>query len=219
LVGHTETLRDRRRELSDDDLDTCIAAIDRQAQRLTALVEDLLAAAMADAGQTALAPEAVDVPAAVHDALTDVRFDRGHEVMVSIPDAVAPAAADASALRRVLVNLISNAARYSPARSRIDIRVDDHGGEIAVSVQDRGRGIDPGEVSQLFTKFRRGPNATPASCGIGLYVVQQLVDAMGGRITVDSQPGAGSRFTVLLPVAAPVVAAPPAFDVEVGSAA
>jgi two-component system sensor histidine kinase KdpD len=198
LVGYASTLRDRRTELSDDELAQCTAAIERQAQRVARLVDDLLVASTVEAGGRPPARESVDVAAVIRDALDDVPPTR-HEVYVHIADGLSPAAADAGHLQRVVVNLLSNAMRYSRAGSRIDVSAEPDGDGVRVEVADRGRGIDPAQVQRLFGRFERGLRPDRAGCGIGLYVVRQLTEAMDGRITVDTTPGGGSTFAVTLP--------------------
>jgi signal transduction histidine kinase len=125
-----------------------------------------------------------------------------------VPEAVALELADSRAgaavgdrhrVQQVLVNLIDNAAKY--ASGRIEVYAERSNGLVRVSVADHGPGIPPAEQERIFEKFYRGdPQLThaPSGTGLGLYVCRELVERMGGRIAVRSEPGRGSTFSVEL---------------------
>jgi signal transduction histidine kinase len=102
----------------------------------------------------------------------------------------------------VLLNLIGNAVRYSPPGTEIRVRASRSGGRLRLVVEDRGMGIDQGELLHIFERFRRGSNTeNVAGLGIGLYVSARIVRAHGGRIWAESGgPGQGSRFIFELPL-------------------
>ena len=111
-------------------------------------------------------------------------------------------------------NLLTNAVKYSPQRTTVTVSAWKDAGQIRVAVRDQGIGIDQKEVKQIFQKFYRTKKAEEsgeAGTGIGLSIVQQIVEQHGGEIEVTSQPGAGSCFTLTLPAAPP----PPAPLLEV----
>jgi signal transduction histidine kinase len=123
-------------------------------------------------------------------------------VEVSIP-AVGPVTvrADPRRLERVLVNLLSNALKYA-AGSRVRIEVVAEGEWVDVCVADDGPGIHPDDLPRLFRRFERGRGTEGKDgLGLGLYGARRIVEAHGGRIEVESAPGAGSRFRVRLPAA------------------
>jgi signal transduction histidine kinase len=102
----------------------------------------------------------------------------------------------------VVVNLLDNAVKYSPGGGRVDVRAAERDGSVAIEVADEGLGIPEEAQGRIFEKFvrldpemRRGVGGS----GLGLYISQELVERMGGRLRVDSQPGAGSTFTIQLP--------------------
>jgi two-component system phosphate regulon sensor histidine kinase PhoR len=106
----------------------------------------------------------------------------------------------------VLVNLVANAVKYSPAGGRIEVEVKPEDGHVAVVVRDEGLGIAPSEQSLIFEKFYRADAnmiGGVSGSGLGLYISRELVHRMGGTISVESEPGEGSTFVVTLP-AAPV---------------
>ena len=104
-------------------------------------------------------------------------------------------------MAQVLHNLVSNALKYSPVGSRVDVEVRQEGDEVLLSVVDRGIGISSEEMRHLFAPFRRSGRAreTAPGVGLGLSVSRRIVEAHGGRIEVDSRPGVGSTFRVRLP--------------------
>jgi signal transduction histidine kinase len=99
----------------------------------------------------------------------------------------------------VLVNLIGNAVRYSPAGSTVWVRCGREGEGACVIVADQGKGIAPEDQARIFDKFARVDPSEPGGSGLGLYISRRLARAMGGDIVVDSAPGEGARFVLTLP--------------------
>jgi signal transduction histidine kinase len=123
---------------------------------------------------------------------------------VSFEDQAGDAAlsADPEALRHMIENLLDNAIRYTPAGGRINLRLENDAGWIRLIVSDTGIGIGQEDLPRIFEDFYRARNArarTPEGTGLGLSIVKQIVDAHGGRVEVESRPGAGSTFTVHFP--------------------
>ena len=132
----------------------------------------------------------------IDDARLEVEFD--------IPDTLPPVLGDEAALRRVFQNLIGNAIKYGASGRWVGIKARPAGREIVVSVADRGIGIPAAEHTRIFEPFYRAPNVVDAQiqgAGLGLSLVQRIVEAHGGRITVRSAEGSGSEFSVHLPAA------------------
>jgi signal transduction histidine kinase len=102
-------------------------------------------------------------------------------------------------LGQVLENLIGNALKHGAEAGEVVVRVDQREGEVLVSVQDSGPGIDSEDVPHLFDRFYRA-NTRSSGLGLGLYISRILVEAHGGRIWVESRPGQGSTFTIALPL-------------------
>jgi signal transduction histidine kinase len=110
-------------------------------------------------------------------------------------------------------NLLTNAVKYSPQRTEVTVTARGEQGQVRIAVQDQGIGMDQKEVKQIFHKFYRTKKAEEsgeAGTGIGLSIVQQIVEQHGGQIAVTSQPGEGSCFTLVLPAAIPAPAPSPA---------
>jgi signal transduction histidine kinase len=121
---------------------------------------------------------------------------------VEIPANLPPVLVDPDLLERILLNLLSNAMKYSPAESPIRLEAWRKEGEIEISVIDRGEGIAPEDQSCIFDRFCRPKGARrPDSVGLGLYITRKLVEAHGGRIRVNSTLGKGSTFSFTLPLA------------------
>lgn len=181
-----------------------------EVERLSGLTEELLALARLDAGEGAQAPPA---PALVADVVTEavarvapearrLEIALVSEVTPRIEVDVVP-----GALAMVIENLLSNALKFSPPHGQVTIRTLVAGSEALLSVSDSGPGIPPDEIPRLFERFFRGrASQTPGApgSGLGLAICRAVVEARGGRITVDSRPDAGATFTVHLPLAAPV---------------
>jgi signal transduction histidine kinase len=180
----------------------------QEGRRLTEMVEQILEFAGIHSGQRAL----VLRPVNVRSMLEDVVQASGSLLEVSdvtveydVADNVPPVLGDEPALRRVFQNLLSNAVKYGTAGRWIGFTVRTAGREVHTTVADRGIGIDPQEQSRIFDPFYRAPAVVAAQiqgAGLGLSLVRRIVEAHGGRITVQSAPGAGSAFTVVLPAAA-----------------
>jgi signal transduction histidine kinase len=124
------------------------------------------------------------------------------QVRIDAPplDEALEAQGDFRRILQILVNLISNAVRYSPAGSNIWIRTEQENDVAAIIVADQGKGIAPEDQERIFDKFERVDPSEPGGSGLGLYISRQLARAMGGDITVDSAPGQGARFVLTLPV-------------------
>ena len=183
--------------------------IERNAERLQDLVEDLLDLSRIESRQYNLRPELLDLGPALAHALLGLR-ERAEKKGIALkseasPD-VPPARADRRALEQVLANLIDNAIKYCGQGATVVARAAVHGDDIEVAVVDDGPGIEPNHLPRLFERFYRvdaGRGRDSGGTGLGLSIVKHLVEAMGGRVTVASVPGRGSTFSFTLPRAAP----------------
>ena len=191
-----------------------------EGRRLGELVSRVLVFAGIRSGQPAYRPRPVDIAALAGEVMHDSEWllgERGFVVETEIAPDIPPVLADPAALRQVLVNLVDNAVKFSGKERWLRVRVSrvptQGRQEVSVEVSDRGRGIRRAELGKVFTPFFRGAETggVPGS-GLGLAVVKHIVEALDGRITVSSEPGAGTAFDVRLPVApkgAPVAASEP----------
>jgi signal transduction histidine kinase len=160
---------------------------------------------------------------AVSAAIDTVRpefVDRNQELTVNLPIERAVVRGDFDQIDRVLVNLLSNASKYTPDGGRIDVAVAfTPGDEVQVVVADTGIGIPPDEVPHLFTRFFRASTARANSIsgnGLGLAIVKSIVERHGGEVSVESELEAGSRFAITLPLVSRVEAPVPNETESVG---
>ncbi len=180
--------------------------LERETGRLQRLVEDLLDFGRMESGRKQYSMEPHDALALTRAAVAEFREDSlasGFEVEMHLDSRAATVKADEEALRRALRNLLENAVKYSPACRTVWVEGAVNGGHVAISVRDEGMGIDPREQREVFQKFVRGSAAKKAGIkgtGIGLSMVRQIVDALGGELRLESALGAGSTFTVVLPL-------------------
>jgi signal transduction histidine kinase len=198
IKGYAELLHMRA---ADEDTRRYLGVIGHQAQHLASLAADTLTMSRLDSGSLPLSFE----PLRVAEIAERVAVARGERVRLQVAPECAGAetVGDAGRLEQVLQNLVDNALKYSPAAAPVDLRLSRQDGALHVAVRDEGSGIAPDEVALLFQKFSRLPSARRdgiAGTGLGLFICKAIVDGHGGRIWVESAPGRGSTFHVLLPV-------------------
>lgn len=146
--------------------------------------------------------DAVDVARRAADAIAAEAGAAGVQVSVRIAPGVPALRADETRLHQCLLNLLGNAVKYNRAGGRVEIDVSATGAEVALAVRDDGPGLSRDEQSHLFEPFNRlGRGGGTAGAGIGLVLTRLLAGAMDGRVTVESEPGRGSCFTLWLPAA------------------
>ncbi len=182
-----------------------IGHIQRAGEHLLSLINDVLDLARIEAGEMTLARAAVPLTDLVHDALPLVAPQAragGVHITTGVLDLAA--LGDEMRLRQVLLNLLSNAIKYNRAGGEIHVDAVSAGALVHLRVRDNGRGIEPGQLANLFQPFNRLGVEGEAieGTGIGLAIVKSLVERMGGHVQVSSTPGAGSLFEVVLPRAA-----------------
>ena len=188
--------------------------VDDQAGHMQRLIGNLLDAGSIEAGTLTVAPEPSDIAALVDQARNTFLVAGGrHHVVIDLPPELPRAMADRQRIVQVLNNLLSNAARHCAESSPIAVAAARDGAYVAVSVSDRGRGIAPERLGQLFRKHARvagsDREAGIGGTGLGLAICKGLVEAHGGRIRAESAgEGQGARFTFTIPVAGPVDAVP-----------
>ena len=181
--------------------------IAREAGRLRRLVGQLRQVALYDAGAETLARGPVALPELVDETLAVLgpEFERRDIRLTSaLPGDLPPISADADRLTEILLNLLDNALRHTPAGGVIEVTAARAGQMVRLAIADTGPGIAPTERERIFDRFYRldaSRTAATGGSGLGLAIVRSLVSAHGGTITVDERPGGGARFTVALPVA------------------
>ncbi|MBX9583277.1 MAG: hypothetical protein K2X87_23495, partial [Gemmataceae bacterium] len=188
--------------------DQFLGIVTREADRLDALIHDLLSLARLDAGELGLELRPVPLDKAIQDCLGrhQPRAEAKTLTLVEKPPAAGPpgvaALADPDALRQVLDNLVDNAIKYTPNGGRVTVRWAAEGEAVAVEVSDTGVGIPPADQARIFERFYRADKARSrevGGTGLGLAIVKHLVQAMRGSVRVASEEGKGTTFRVTLP--------------------
>jgi signal transduction histidine kinase len=205
MFGATKTLL--HRELDEPTRQALLQVIDSESERLAGILDDMLFASQLDADTIQLSLGTCDVAALALEAveLQRARVPDGLTLRLDVPREPPAAACDSDKLRQVLLNLIDNAIKYSPAGGdvTVSIKVDDD--VVRIAVADTGLGIAAAERERVFEKFYRlDPELSRGvgGTGLGLYISRQFVERMDGRIWVESREGKGSTFYVELPRAA-----------------
>ncbi len=205
VYGAVRTLRRPDVEFSDEDKEIFLKIIETEGERLGSLVEQILVAGQIDAGTVRVSERPVDIVALADAVVTSarVRAPENVELVLDANGNVPPLECDEDKLRQVLVNLVENAVKYSPDGGLVRVEVGAENGHGRIAVHDEGLGIPADEQRRIFEKFfRLDPSLTRGvgGSGLGLYISRELVERMHGRLTVASEPGRGSTFTVELPV-------------------
>lgn len=206
IRAHVDTLRgDGGKEPDDEDRRRYLEVLNRETERMSVLVDELLTLASADTGSLQLDVEPVDaaeVATQVHDAMAPLAWRERHIQLLCNNEGAPKVMADRGRLVQVLMNLVRNAITHTPEGGLVAIEVKpNEAGPVEVSVSDTGPGIAPEDADKIFERFYRTDSSRSRATGgfgLGLAIAREMVDAMGGRISVDSTPGQGSRFTVTL---------------------
>ena len=188
----------QRRQTYDE---ASVASILEQASRMERLITDLRELVRLEGGRLSLRRVPVDLGEIVHEALTRARTQgTQHTLQIEAPRVPIVGSWDRDRLGQVLDNLIGNAIKYSPPGSEIAIWVEATDDEGLVQIEDHGIGIAADVLPQLFERFYQGQDfGVSTGLGLGLYIARMLVEAHGGRIWAESEPGQGSTFVISLP--------------------
>jgi signal transduction histidine kinase len=205
VLGYVELARRRSvRGGGDAKLVEYLDAAHRMTGRLTELVGDLLDLSLLSSGRPlALEQEPLDLRTMSAQVVEEHRrLHTTHAFTLAAPEVPVTVRSDARRLQRVLDNLLSNAVKYSPDGGTITVRVANDGETASIAVTDEGIGIPEHDLPHLFARYARGSNAgVVRGTGLGLAGSREIIDQLGGSITVESREGKGSTFTVRLPVA------------------
>ena len=213
LLGFLQTTLDHWDVMSDDDRRAALNRASTNARRLHALTRDVLDTASIESGELSYVFEIVDVNAEVASAATAAQdLQPNRPISVDTPDQHAWVRADPERVQQVLTNLLDNAVKNSAPETPIDIAARTVGREVQVAVTDRGAGIPNDELARVFDKFVRGRATDTRGTGLGLYICRRIIDAHGGRIWAESEPG-GTKLTFSLPLV-PAPTEPPAATAE-----
>jgi CheY-like chemotaxis protein/anti-sigma regulatory factor (Ser/Thr protein kinase) len=194
LLGRSQSLGAREQEF--------VGVILESTDRLVDLVNDLLDASRLEAGKMEVHPRLFDLSELIREVATmmSARLAEKHQRLdLDLPPGLPRCHADPLRVRQILINLVSNAHLYTDEGGRLAVSLDPVPGGLAMSVHDQGRGMSPEEVERVFDRFVRREDGGGGT-GLGLSIVKSLVELQGGMVQVRSAPGAGSTFTVTLPV-------------------
>jgi len=186
-----------------------VQTIKNNVQRMTALVSDLNDISRIESGQLHVEMQEVDVRSAILEAKEGVIQqikEHGHTLVEKVAPELPPVRGDHRRVVQVLVNLLSNAYKYTPDGGTIILRAQRRGNAVQVSIADTGIGMTPEQLAKLGTKFWRADHehvTGQPGTGLGIAITQSLLTLMGGRMEAQSTPGKGSTFTVTLPAVAP----------------
>jgi signal transduction histidine kinase len=205
IYGTSRLLRARATRMPSGQRAELLADVEAEADRLYRLVEDLLVLSRAERGRVEIAREPILLGHVVQRVVQaeQARWpDRAFRL--APPGALPAVSGEETYAEQIVRNLLSNAAKYSPSGSTIEVAVEADADDVLVRVLDEGVGIGPDDAARLFELFYRGENAARQApgAGIGLFVVSELVRAMGGRAWARARDGGGSEFGVAMPIAA-----------------
>ena len=185
-----------------EETDELLGTVEESADRLHALVENLLDASRLQAGVVSAVPRPVGLLELVDRALVSVGERDRERVHLEVPEELPEVLADEGLAERVLANVLLNAVRHAPAGTLVTVRGTVRAGSVRCDVVDSGPGLPPGQRTVAFTPFQRLGDRAPGGVGLGLSVARGFAEAMGGRLTPLETPGGGLTMRLTLPVAA-----------------
>jgi signal transduction histidine kinase len=175
-----------------------------ETERLSRLLDNVLEFSKIERGERHYTLEPSDLAMVVRSASRALDYplqQRGFSLELDVEPDLPLVKADADAIEQAVLNLMTNAMKYSGESRRIEISLQPSNGHAVIRVRDHGIGIDPAEQQRIFAKYYRAPNAMQTTgAGLGLSIVAHIAKAHGGQVTVESEPGAGSTFSLALPL-------------------
>ncbi|MFN2100601.1 sensor histidine kinase [Altererythrobacter sp. MF3-039] len=204
ILGNAETIRARLAGPLKQEYSEYAGDIADAAQHLLGLIDDLADLEVVEGEDFATAPDRIDLLDAVRRAtgmLAGKAQERGIEIALPDESASLPATAEFRRVIQILLNVIGNALNYSPEGTNIAVALAKQNGLATISVSDQGKGLTLEQQGKVFEKFERLGRSGDGGSGLGLYISQRIARAMGGDLTVESEPGQGARFTLSVPAA------------------
>jgi signal transduction histidine kinase len=206
VIGYAEVLQENEARLSASQRGDFLRRLSGEAIGLLNLIDDILDLTRLETGKLVLERAMHSLNAQVKAAVDTAHAlaeKRQVELVTSLEDGVGELSVDDGKIRQVIVNLLVNAIKFSPAGGKVELVTRREAEEVVIEVRDRGPGIHPDEAEKIFELFAQGlrQGATKmAGLGIGLHLVRRITEMHGGRVGVDSKPGVGSTFWIRLPV-------------------
>jgi signal transduction histidine kinase len=199
LKGYTGLLLNRWGSMHNDQRHVLLEQINHDAARVTRLINELLDASRLECGRPVLHRQLVDLPRLAASVVGKVHLEHpSMDAETVFPDSFPKLFIDPDKVEQVLINLVENACKYGSPRG---LRVEgaDGDGFVSVAVIDRGEGIPAADLRQVFAKSFRRSTDQPTGSGLGLWISRGIVEAHGGRLVAESNPGTGSTFRFTLP--------------------
>jgi len=201
VIGSARTLQQRWRELTPEQRESFLELISGETNRLATLIGDVLDTSRIEAGTFSFRFGDVDLGELVRDSVATAELATDEvSVRAEVRDPLPRVRGDAERLRQVLMNLIDNAIKYSPAGDAINVRAYAEDGHVRIAVSDNGPGVAREDQRLIFEKFGRvtSGNTRPGT-GLGLFIARSIAEAHGGTLDVHSVPQHGATFTLQLP--------------------
>lgn len=188
--------------ISESDLQERLETINRQVGHMEQLLEDLLSYSRIESGSSGIKPSSIRLVKFLQNCAEEAMNHnaRSHEVIMDFRHLPGTFVQDEQLLRKVIVNLLTNAIKYSPGKESVEFTVRQGMNDLIVCVRDQGIGITPEDQCMIFEPFMRADGVTHIKgTGLGLSIVKKSLELMGGNISVESQAGLGTAFTVIIP--------------------
>lgn len=206
ILGNVEQIR-QLPEAREESIQQPLTTIEMEGTMLVRLVDDLFTSARLQESNLPIKREAIELYELVAKLLTGIQRSAWNDRKVSVESLISPdlprVIADSQRLQQILSNLVYNALRHTPAGGLVVLQASQQGDDVEVSVTDTGRGMDPDTAANAFDRYYQSERNKRhgEGTGLGLSIVKQLVEAHGGTIRVESEPGKGTAFLFTLPVA------------------
>ncbi|HYI11521.1 MAG TPA: ATP-binding protein [Thermoanaerobaculia bacterium] len=204
IKGYTQLLAQTVDDLQPEERATYINAVLGEIERMMGLISELLDVSRIETNRLQIHPQPIRWLQFIEGRISAFRVQHpSRDIRFDVNATETSVVADPDRMRQVVDNLLSNALKYSAEGTDIDVRVVRENGYVATSVTDHGIGIPRDEIPQLFERFHRARNVSSryyGGLGLGLYIARAIVEAHGGFITVESEEGTGSTFTMKLPL-------------------
>jgi signal transduction histidine kinase len=204
IMGFGQTLEQHWDTIEDSKRAQFLGIVYRETERLSHMVSDLLDMSRMESGSLRYEMENMTLPDVVANIVTvHTSLTSRHGLKIEVPEDLPEVYGDRERIRQVLLNLVTNATRYSPEGTTITIGAEVNGESLRVSVADEGIGIAAEDADRIFNKFAMLPKPawTKKGTGLGLFITKGIIDAHGGQLWVESEPGEGSTFCFTLPLA------------------
>ena len=190
-------------KMSQDDIVERLGKIKNEVEEMAIMLEDILIIGKSDAQKLEYNPELLDIVSLIKDIITDYQLSESQSrtIIYDLSSPVIMVTADKKWIKHIIINLLTNAVKYSGGDLQIDVSIKEDQAGISFSVKDYGIGISKEDIKLLFEPFHRGDNVSNIpGTGLGLVILQKALDLHKGKIEVESEIGKGSIFTVILPI-------------------